>query len=250
MMPTQMMPIIPTTSLLPAPTPALHSPSIPKAIVIARKPRRRARPAALSAARPVTITTLSVLWLFFGAAGCIKAPDVILTDQKTALEQQAAGEFRSLENDLIQAGIAPKGEDIALEELEADNPDLSTSELGEVAQLYSTVRTSSEWLDELLVAGCVGESAGGIIVTTPERCNQELNTSELGRVVEYANLHRRQLWQFLQQKRSERSESEVRQTWRDIHLERVVCGAWVESGPAGANADAAAEAGTWEQKRC
>lgn len=176
-------------------------------------------------------------------AGCVKAPDIILTDQRTALEQQAAGEFHALENDLTQAGIAPKGEDFSRESLEAANPDASTSTLGEVAQLYSAVQADSEWIDQLLVAGCVGEALDGLLQQTPDRCEQAVDTGQVTRVVERSNLHRRQLWRAIQQREPKdspnHSEAQVRAVWREIHLQRVVCDAWIQK-----------DADTWEQKKC
>lgn len=171
--------------------------------------------------------------------GCVKAPDIILTDQKTALEQQAAGEFHPLENDLTQAGIAPKGEDFPPETLEAGNPDSSKSMLGEVAQLYSAVQSDSEQIDQLLVAGCVGEALDGLLQQTPARCKQEVDTGQVTRVVERSNLHRRQLWRMLHQREPEASEERVRAVWRQNHLMRVVCGAWIQ-----------VDEQTWEQKEC
>src|SRR5262245_59526793 len=42
------------------------------------------------------------------AAGCVSAPAVGIVDRKTALEQQASGSFRGLEEELEQAGLAPR----------------------------------------------------------------------------------------------------------------------------------------------
>ena len=194
----------------------------------------------------VPIGSIAVLAML--VAGCVKAPSIVLTDQKTALEQQAAGEFRALESDLTQANIAPKGEDLAPATLEADNPDTSTSMLGEVAQLYSAVRSDSEWIDQLLVDGCVGEALNGLLLQTPDRCEREVDAGQVTRVVERTNLHRRQLWRVIQQRDAanaantppeEPSDERVRATWREIHLQRVVCKAWIQQ-----------DEQAWEQKEC
>ena len=42
-----------------------------------------------------------------GALGACVAPNVVVVDQKTALEQQAAGGYPELENQLEQAGMSP-----------------------------------------------------------------------------------------------------------------------------------------------
>jgi hypothetical protein len=173
------------------------------------------------------------------AAGCVKAPDIVLTDQKTALEQQAAGDFRALENDLHQAGITPKGEDITREELEARNPDPGKSSLGNVVELYSEVRTDAEWIDQLLVAGCVGEALDGLLRHTPEKCTDDADLAQLTRVVERMNLHRRQLWRAIREQKPDKAEDEIRTVWRRIHLERVVCDGLVQ-----------VDENTWESKEC
>ena len=173
------------------------------------------------------------------AWGCVKAPDVVLTDQRTALEQQAAGEYRALENDLHQEGISPKGEDITREALEARNPDMARSTLGEVVQLYSAVQTDAEWLDELLVAGCVGEARTGLLQQLPDRCKENVDTGQLTRVVERSNLHRRQLWRLIRERDPGASEEKVQKAWRANHLEQVVCGATVQK-----------DDDSWEKKEC
>jgi hypothetical protein len=50
-------------------------------------------------------TTASVV-LALLLAGCV-SPTVVVVDQKTALEQQAAGDYPPLDNELEQAGLAP-----------------------------------------------------------------------------------------------------------------------------------------------
>ncbi|MEM9494233.1 MAG: hypothetical protein AAGC55_34120 [Myxococcota bacterium] len=173
--------------------------------------------------------------------GCIKAPDVVLTDQRTALEQQAAGEYRALENQLNQSAVSPKGEDIPREALEAKNPDQNTSTLGDVVQLYSAVRSDAEWVDEMLVAGCLGEGRDGLLAPNPQPdlCKEDLDLARLAQVTERMNLHRRQLWQVIGERKPKASQDEIRTTWREIHLKRVVCDGLIESADQ-----------RWEAKKC
>lgn len=184
-------------------------------------------------------TIAGLLCACAGIAGCVKAPDIVLTDQKTALERQAAGDYRALENDLHQSGITPKGEDITREAIDAKNPDPGTSSLGTVVQLYSEVRTDAEWIDQLLVASCVGEALDALLRHTPDKCTEDLDLAQLTRVVERLNLHRRQLWRAIREQRPGKSEAEIRAVWRPIHLERVVCGGLVQ-----------VDEKTWENKKC
>jgi hypothetical protein len=171
--------------------------------------------------------------------GCITAPDVVLLDQRTALEMQAAGEYRALENDLQQAGISPKAENITREQLEAGHADLAESSLGEVVRIYSAVQTDAAWIDEMLVAGCIGEGLDGLLTQTPEGCTQDVDTGQMARIVGRANLHRRQIWQVIGKQRPKATEDQIRSAWREVHLKRVVCQGRIEVAE-----------GAWEKKKC
>ncbi len=172
-------------------------------------------------------------------AGCIKAPDVVLMDQKTALEIQAAGEYHPLEYDLIQAGLSPKATELPQEQLEAFSHDSKGSTLGDMIQLYSRVQTDSAWTDQMLLAGCIGESLNGLLQTTPEQCTQEVDTGQSARIVGRTNLHRRQMWQLIQKQYPGKTEEQIMRIWREIHLKRVVCGGLIQTGE-----------NTWEKKPC
>ena len=171
--------------------------------------------------------------------GCIKAPAVVLLDNKTALEQQAAGEFPSLQNDLRQAGVQPKGEDLTGAQLEKQQTEVGGRTLGDLVRLYSVARTDRQWIDQMLMAHCIGESREGLLQQTPDRCKQQAVSVELTRVAERTNLHRRQLWRALAGQQAEASMDAVRRIWREKHLKRVVCGGLIQ-----------ADSGAWEEKKC
>ncbi len=182
-------------------------------------------------------------WLLVPAtcalAGCISVPNVVLMDQKTALEQQAAGEFKALENDLQQAGISVKGEDITQSQIEGKDADPGRSSMGEIAQLYSQAQSDAGLVDRLLAAHCIGEALDGLLRQTPEQCGEDVDTAEINRVVQRANLHRRQIWKIVHKKKPDASEDEVRDAWRERHLKRVVCGGLIQ-----------VDEQTWEGKKC
>ena len=179
------------------------------------------------------------LLLFGSTVGCIKAPDVVLLDNKTALEQQAAGEFHALENDLLQAGITAKAENITRGQLEKQHSDRGGSSWGEIVALYSAVQIDAEWIDQMLVAGCVGEALDGLLIHTPQQCSQDLESKRMARILGRQNLHRRQIWRLLLERPVGRSLEQVRQTWRSIHLQRVICGGLIQ-----------VDSTTWEKKKC
>jgi len=196
--------------------------------------------------RPVNVRSEKRAFILLGltlllvalSSACIK-PTVVLIDSKTALEQQAASEFKALENDLEQAGIQPKAEGITRAQLEEKQVDLGKSTLGEIAQLYSAVQTEAEGIDQMLVAHCIGEAKDGVLKHTPEQCQDKVDKAEVNRAVERANLHRRQLWQVVAKHQPGASEEKTRLTWRTHHLKRVVCGGLIQQ-----------EDGKWEEKKC
>jgi hypothetical protein len=50
---------------------------------------------------------LIALVLVWAPLGCVKAPDIVVVDRATALEQQAGGSFADLEQHLAQRAVSP-----------------------------------------------------------------------------------------------------------------------------------------------
>jgi uncharacterized protein YdbL (DUF1318 family) len=173
------------------------------------------------------------------ASACISAPDVVLLDRKTVLEEQASGELHPLENDLREAAIVPKGADFTRAQLRESGEDLSRGTLSTVVRIHALVRTDAEYLDDLLVRRCIGEARSGLLVETPRTCAGSVNTGRSSAAVQRVNRARRQLWRYLHEKRPNATEEQVRATWHEHHLASVVCGGQIE-----------AEDGQWKVKRC
>jgi hypothetical protein len=178
--------------------------------------------------------SLSVLALLF--AGCV-SPTVVVVDQKTALEQQAAGDYPPLENELEQAGLAPSPEPFTRDELAAGRAQSGSGVLGELGELYARAETDADVIDRLLLQRCIGEAESGLLVPRPSECVGATDATELARVIGRENLHRRQLWELLARDGAA-SVERVRVLWRAQHLEQVQCGGLVES------------AGSWGPKPC
>lgn len=170
-------------------------------------------------------------------AGCV-APNVVVVDQKTALEQQAAGGYPALENELEQAGLSPAPETFSREQLAARSERGGRGALGELAELYAAAETDADAIDRLLVQRCIGEALSGQLEPRSEDCVGVTDATEMARLIGRENLHRRQLWQLLARQRGARVE-DVRQLWRELHVQQVVCGGWLETSP-----------GVWEAKEC
>ena len=169
--------------------------------------------------------------------GCV-APKVVVVDQRTALEQQAAGGYPALENDLEQAGMAPAPESFAREQLAAGREQSSSGPLGELAELYAKSESDADAIDRLLLQRCIGEALSGLLVPRPSDCIGATDATEMARLLGRENLHRRQLWQLLASERSV-SVDRVQPAWRELHVQQVVCGALTESS-----------AGAWGPKTC
>jgi hypothetical protein len=169
------------------------------------------------------------------AAGCIRAPAVVIVDRKTALEQQASGSFRGLEEELEQAGLVPRpapltaaqlgAAGVRREGLEATDQDDDGNDAG---------RT-----DTLLLKRCLGEALDGTLVLTIDPCTGTVDVPQVGRMIERVNRERRQLWRWLAGQAPGKTADEVRTAWRETHLAGLVCGGQVQVA-----------GGAWEIKKC
>jgi len=165
-------------------------------------------------------------------AGCIKAPDVVIVDRKTALEQQAAGSFQGLEEELEQAALVPRAEP------------LTASQLGAAGASQADTADDAEGLpdalraDGLLVQRCIGEASDGTLLLTLDRCTGIIDVPAVTRLVERTNRNRRQLWRWMAG-RTRRSPAQAQAAWREVHVAGLVCGAQVQKPD-----------GEWEAKRC
>jgi hypothetical protein len=178
-------------------------------------------------------------WLAYLAltlAACVR-PTVVVVDQKTALERQAAGDYPALENELEQAQLSPAPEPFTREELASGREQRAAGVLGELGQLYARGESDADILDRLLLQRCIGEAETGQLVPRPNDCVGATDRAELARVIGRENLHRRQLWELLAREHRS-SAAQVQTLWRAPHLEQVPCGALVET------------AARWEPKSC
>jgi Protein of unknown function (DUF1318) len=172
------------------------------------------------------------------ALGACVTPNVVVVDQKTALEQQAAGEYPELENELEQAGMSSAPEPFTREELASGRERSGSGALGELAELYQGSASDADAIDRLLLQRCVGESLSGLLEPRPNECVGAADATEMARVIGRENLHRRQLWQLLASGRNVAVDS-VSPIWRELHLEQVVCDGLVETS-----------GGVWGPKPC
>ncbi|HKA92150.1 MAG TPA: DUF1318 domain-containing protein [Haliangiales bacterium] len=180
------------------------------------------------------MTRTWLLALGVGCVGCVRAPDVVIVDRRTALEQQASGSFRGVEEELEQAALSPRPEPVTGAQLEA----AGVSRGGDAGDADAAGLPDSLRVDTLLVRRCAGEARDGTLVLTVDRCTGTIDVPRANRLVERVNRNRRQLWQWLAQ-RTGRTPAEAQAAWREVHLTGVVCGGQVQKPD-----------GAWEVKRC
>ncbi len=166
------------------------------------------------------------------ASGCIRAPEIVMVDRATALEEQASGSFKEVERRLARAGMSPTPVPLTPNQLE--DLGLQTTPVVENAG-----RTQADRVDELLRRHCVGEGKDGLLVDTRRQCQAGRLSADDVALVERVNRARLQLWQWMRTIRPGVPEESLRRSWQQVHAEGVVCGGWVEA----AN-------GTWGEKKC
>ena len=184
--------------------------------------------------RPRRVLAFVASAAFIGQ-GCIQAPPIAVVDSRTALEIQAAGEYPELEFQSTDAALEPGPTPLSAKELVSK---AGLAAAGHELDLFSVSETQAQFIDTMLLLGCLGEGADGLLQYLPDRCASDVDVSELLRASSRTNLHRRQIWEYLASRRPGRSTAAARDAWRSVHLEQVRCGAWVE------------RAGKWEQKAC
>jgi len=168
------------------------------------------------------------------ASACIKAPSIAVLDNRTALEVQAAGEYPVLEFAAADAALEPGPTPASAKEI------LSGSGLAAAAEdidIFVVSESQARFIDTMLLLGCLGEGENGLLQYTPDRCDDDVEVSELLRAASRANLHRRQVWEYLASKRSDGSIEAAKRAWRAVHLEQVRCGTWIEKGSGWARKD-------------
>jgi hypothetical protein len=164
--------------------------------------------------------------------GCIRAPEIVLVDRATALEQQAAGSYAELERKLARATMAPRPAPLTPEQLE-------TLGMAPPSLVDDTERTDADRVDALLAQHCIGEARDGQLADTHEACKGAADRAQSLALIERANTARQQLWRWMKERKHERSLDEVRRAWHAEHARGVVCGGWLQR-----------DDGAWEGKRC
>lgn len=166
------------------------------------------------------------------ASGCISAPEIVMVDRATALEEQASGSFQDVEQRLARAGMNPTPVPLTPNQLE----DLGSAPTPLVENLS---KTQADRVDELLRRHCVGEGRDGLLVDTRRQCQAGRLSADDVALMARVNRSRLHLWKWMRTVRPGVSEEALRKSWQQVHAEGVVCGGWVEAAD-----------GTWGEKKC
>lgn len=166
------------------------------------------------------------------AAGCIRAPEIVLVDRATALEQQALGTYEELEDRLLRVATVPRPTPLSPDDLAALG--IRPAPLVDSADLSDADR-----VDLLLKQRCIGEAMDATLIETADACLGAADRELIATLVERTNRARSQLWRWMAGRAPKRAPDELRRAWREAHLKGVVCDGWIERGT-----------GKWEAKKC
>jgi hypothetical protein len=176
--------------------------------------------------RPLALLALCL------ASGCIRAPEIVLVDRATALEQQAAGSFTDLERKLARTSMAARPVPLTPDQLQALG-------IRQPPLVDNTELTDADLVDGLLKQRCIGEGRDGTLEDTHESCRGAADLGLAVKLMERVNGARQQLWRWMHARQPQVPQDELRRAWRKAHLRGVVCGGWVQREDRG-----------WEAKGC
>lgn len=162
-----------------------------------------------------------LLLLALLSSACIRAPEIVLTDRATALEQQAAGSFVDLERKLQRSGLTARPVPLTPDQLQALG-------IRQAPLVDSTELTEADQVDALLKQRCLGEGLDGLLKDTFDACRGAADKEQAMLLMERVNLARKQLWRWQQSRQPKVPAEELRARWAKVHEKGVVCGAWVE----------------------
>jgi hypothetical protein len=168
----------------------------------------------------------------FALLGCIKAPEIVVVDRATALEQQAAGSFDDVEKQLASRATAAQPVPLTPDQLEAIG-------IMPAAIVDRTEQTEADRVDVLLRQRCIGEGNDGLLVDTHDDCRGAADRVKAIALVDRINRARTQLWNWMHAQRPDASIADLRRAWHEAHALGVVCRGWTQ------RAD-----GQWEAKKC
>ena len=111
------------------------------------------------------VRTLLVLAGVLTAQACIKAPPIAVVDNRTSLEIQAAGEYPELEFQGVDAALEPGPSPVSGKEIISK---AGLAAAGQDLDLFSVSQTQAQFIDTMLLLGCLGEADEGLLEYLPD----------------------------------------------------------------------------------
>ncbi len=174
-------------------------------------------------------------WLciaLLASVGCIKAPEIVMVDRATALEQQAGGSFPEIEKKLARASISPRPVSLTPDQLESLG--MTQSALSDEHET-----TDADRVDDLLERHCIGETNDGLLADAADACHGAVDRDEVTKLIDRVNRARAQLWRWMHEQKPDVPVEDLRKRWHATHAAGVTCGAWMQK-----------DDGKWEAKSC
>jgi len=174
-----------------------------------------------------------LLTLFaLGLGACINAPEIVMVDRATALEQQASGSFDGVQKELDLGAVQPRPLPLTPNQLEA---------LGMMpaAIVDQTEQTEADRIDALLRQHCLGEGKEGLLVDTHDDCIGATDREAALVLIDRTNRARVQLWHWMHEVRPAQPLEALRRAWHEAHVRGVVCGGFLQDSD-----------GRWGPKKC
>jgi hypothetical protein len=176
-----------------------------------------------------------VRWaLLLGAlcSACISAPEIVMVDRATALEQQAGGSFEDLDREVSLGAVSSRPLPLTPNQLEALG--IMPAPIADQSE-----QTEADRIDGLLRQHCLGEGKDGLLVDTSEVCIGAFDREQALMLLDRSNRARVQLWHWMHEARPQQPVEALRKRWHEVHTQGVVCGGWLQAAD-----------GHWAAKPC
>ncbi len=180
-------------------------------------------------------------WVFIGlcslmAIACVKAR-INVVDERTALENQILGSYQELDRDLQMVA--------SVRSVDAEGQSQPAPSFHQIRQQAIEARQTQQFnqddIDELKLAGCLGEGADGLLHTRPCEAGQDAPVAErIARQLKSENASRETLLEFVVTTSPDLTRDDLKQVrtaYARMNRDASSIGHWIQS-----------EDGTWSRK--
>ena len=173
--------------------------------------------------RPILLTLLGMTALAVSCA--VKAPEVRVTGERTALEQEVLGTYEELEEDTWIVASTRSAND-------THKPPVLSEEKNRVLEAYRTQKYNEDDVNEFKRKGWVGENNRGFLEIRPGEEAQEAETRTLvASVVKDQNQAREVIVQRMVELNAslqDASRDEILAIFAKMNQDRSIKGTWIQ----------------------